>query len=123
MSLQNLEQIRAKHALSFAQSPVDKRGKDGGEAIKKIPPMIAGNGLLAAIAFSLEKRRNEYSRPGYVAIFDAIARHLSSPEIAIVENCKTAQQLIEFLTESNSETLKLATAEALEWLGYARRFV
>jgi len=123
MPLQNLEQIRAKNALAFSLSPVEKRGKDGGEAIKKIPPMIVGNGLLAAIAFSLETRRDDYARPGFAAIFDAIAQHLSSPEIEIVEGCHSAIDLINTLTESNSETLKLATAEALEWLGYARRFV
>lgn len=123
MPLQNLEQIRAKSAIAFALSPGEKRGRDGGEAIKKIPPMIAGNGLLASVAFSLEKRRDDYARPGFVAIFDAIALHLSSPEIEIVKGCSRASELIETLTESNSETLKLATAEALEWLGYARRFV
>ena len=123
MSLQNLEQIRAKNALAFANSPVEKRGKDGGEAIKKVPPMIAGNGIIAAIAFSLEERRNEYSRPGFAAIFDAIAAHLSSSGIDILDNCDSAKDLIETLTQSDSETLKLATAEALEWLGYARRFV
>jgi len=123
MPLQNLEQIRAKNALSFSLNPVNKKGADGGEAIKKIPAMIVGNGLLATIAFSLESRKDGYSRPGFIAIFDAIAQHLSSPEIAIIEDCSQTQDLIEALTESNSETLKLATAEALEWLGYARRFV
>ena len=124
MPLQNLEQIRAKNALAFAQSPVDKRGRDGGEAIKKIPPMIMGNGILAAIAFSIEEKRSgEMQREGFSAIFDAVASHLSSKEIGILEDSDSAQNLIRQLTESDSETLKLATAEALEWLGYARRFV
>jgi hypothetical protein len=35
----------------------------------------------------------------------------------------TANGLIDYLAKADSETLKLATAEALEWLGYARRFV
>lgn len=123
MSLQNLEQIRAANAIAFASSPVEKRGSDGGEAIKKIPPMIMSNGLLAAIAFSIEEKKNGYSRPGYAAILDAIATHLSSPEIGIIPDSHSAADLIGKLTKSDSETLKLATAEALEWLGYARRFV
>jgi CRISPR-associated protein Cmr5 len=123
MPLQNLEQIRAKHALAFANSPAQMRGKDGGEAIKKIPPMIMGNGLLAAIAFAIEERQKGPVRPGFASIFDAIARHLSSAEIDILTNVKDARGMIKALTESDSQILKLATSESLEWLGYARRFV
>ncbi|MFV0337760.1 MAG: type III-B CRISPR module-associated protein Cmr5, partial [Chthoniobacterales bacterium] len=98
--MKNLAQIRAASALAFAfsNSPAEKRGKDGGEAIKKIPPMIAGNGLLAAIAFSIEKKINrqthqlEFQRPGYAAIFDAIAGHLASEEISIIPS-EDAQDL------------------------------
>lgn len=123
MPLQNLEQVRAKSALAFAQSPAEKRGKDGGNIIKKIPPMIMGNGLLAAIAFSVEEGTKGPAQPGFAAIFDAIATHLSSEEVSIIQDSHSAKRLISELTEADSETLKLATAEALEWLGYARRFV
>ena len=123
MSLQNLEQVRAKSAIVFANSSAEKRGKDGGEAIKKIPPMIMGNGMLASIAFAIEERRNGAARPGFAAIFDAIAKHLSSEPIAILSGTTSAKQLIDKLANSDSQTLKLATAEALQWLGYARRFV
>lgn len=85
--------------------------------------MIMGNGLLAAIAFSVEERKNGPTRPGFAAIFGAIATHLSSEEIAIITESHSAKSLISNLTKADSETLKLATAEALEWLGYARRFV
>lgn len=123
MPLQNLEQVRAKSALVFAKSPAEKRGRDGGDAIKKIPAMIMGSGLLATIAFSIEERRSGPARPGFSAIFDAIAGHLSTDEIAIVKSAKTAGQLIDQLVASDSQTLKLATAESLAWLSYARRFV
>lgn len=120
--MKNLAQIRAANALTFANSPAEKRGKDGGDAIKKIPPMIASNGLLAAIAFSVEVKNDKFQRPGYAAIFDAIAKHLGSSDIAIISS-NGAKDLIVRLTESDSQTLKLATAEAMEWLAYARRFV
>ncbi len=123
MSLQNLEQIRAKHSLEFAKSEAPQHGANGGEAMKKIPPMIMANGLLAAIAFGIEERRNGPVRPGFKAAFDAIAIHLSSKEIDITSEVRSAEQLINYLVEADSETLKLATAETLEWLGYARRFV
>ena len=123
MPLQNLEQVRAASAIAFANSPAEKRGKDGGEAIKKVPPMIMGSGLLASIAFAIEERKNGPARPGFAAIFDAIAKHLSSDDIAILAGTASARQLIDKLAGSDSQTLKLATAEALQWLGYARRFV
>lgn len=123
MPLQNLEQVRAQSAIAFAKSPAEKRGKDGGEAIKKIPPMIMSSGLLASIAFAIEERKNGFSRPGFAAIFDAIGKHLSSEPIGILSETNSAKQLIDKLSESDSQTLKLATSEALQWLGYARRFV
>lgn len=127
MPLQNLEQIRAKHALSFANDvaagKVTATGKQGGEAMKKIPAMIMASGLLAAIAFSIEENKSGSSRPGHQAIFDAIARHLASEEIGITPGVSTAGELINHLADSDSQTLKLATSETLEWLGYARRFL
>lgn len=120
--MKNLEQIRAKSALQFAKEVavgnIKASGAEGGEAIKKIPPMIMANGLLATLAFSLESRRE-----GYASVFSAIARHLASEDINITPGTNSAQDLIQHLTDSDSSTLKLATAEALEWLGYARRFV
>jgi CRISPR type III-B/RAMP module-associated protein Cmr5 len=120
--MKNLEQLRANSALKFADEVAKgntvARGAEGGEAIKKIPAMIMANGLLATLAFSLEPRRE-----GYESIFTALARHLASEAIGIVSNVQDARSLIKHLTEANSATLKLATGEALEWLGYARRFV
>ena len=121
--MKNLAQVRAASALKFATSPVGKRGKDGGEAIKKVPPMIAANGLLAALAFSLEARKDGLQRAGYAAIFDAIASHLQSPEILITNATGDATALLNHLVNTDSQVLKLATAEAMEWLSYARRFV
>jgi CRISPR-associated protein Cmr5 len=120
--MKNLAQIRAASALAFALSNVDKGGKEGGEAIKKIPPMIMTNGLLASIAFSIERKQQGLQRPGYSAIFDAISKHLASEDINIL-SCNGAANLLQKLTETDSQTLKLATAEAMEWLAYARRFV
>lgn len=121
--MKNLAQVRAASALAFANSSVEKRGRDGGEAIKKVPPMIAANGLLAALAFSLEEKRDGLQRPGFAAIFDAIADHLQSPEIAITKDTHQAKRLLAHLVNTDSQILKLATAEAMEWLSYARRFV
>lgn len=119
--MQNLSQIRARNALSFATQPgINFRGAEGGEVIKKIPPTIMNYGLLAALAYSFTERE------GWQHTFDAIARHLSTAEIAIVPtNVNDRQLLLEYLTstKATSEVLKRATTETMAWLEYARRFV
>jgi CRISPR/Cas system CMR-associated protein Cmr5 small subunit len=117
--MQNLEQIRARNVLAFAKSGRIS-GKEGGEVIKKIPPLILNHGLLATAAYSFTEKE------GWQKVFDAIAQHLADKDIAIVpESVKDRQSLMDYLTkkETTSETLKLATAEAMAWLQYARRFV
>lgn len=115
----NLEQIRARNAMAFA-SEGRLTGVQGGELIKKVPPLILNHGLLATVAYSYSERE------GWVRVFDAIAAHLADPQIGILpENCTKRNEMMDFLTGSRatSETLKLATTEAMAWLTYARRFV
>ncbi|HHU15978.1 MAG: type III-B CRISPR module-associated protein Cmr5 [Kiritimatiellae bacterium] len=119
--MQNLEQIRARHALKFANEyGAEVTGVQGGEVIKKIPPIIMNHGLLATMAYSFSEKK------GWELVFDAIAQHLSSPAIAIVPaSVNDRSKLIEHLTSeaTDSETLKRATSETMAWLEYARRFV
>lgn len=114
--MQNLEQIRARNALKLG--PVS--GEKGGEVIKKVAPLILNHGLLATAAYSFSEKE------GWQKVFDAIAQHLADPDVAVVRNdCDNREKLMKFLTDpkTTSETLKLATAEAMAWLTYARRFV
>jgi len=118
--MQNLEQIRARNVLKFAQSGAVS-GEMGGEVIKKIPPLILNHGLLATTAYSFENKKGDWQR-----VFDAIACHLADEAIAIVpKTVVNRQTLMEYLTATSttSEALKLATAETMAWLNYARRFV
>jgi hypothetical protein len=117
--MQNLEQIRARNALQFASQGAVS-GDEGGEVIKKVAPLILNHGLLATAAYSFGEKR------GWQQVFDAIAQHLADKNVAIVsDKVKDRRTLMEFLTQAatTSETLKLATAEAMAWLNYARRFV
>lgn len=117
--MQNLEQIRARNALAFARSGAIQ-GAQGGEVIKKISPLILNHGLLATAAYSFTEKE------GWQKTFDAIARHLADPAIAILPVGKNdREKLMDCLTGSDatSELLKLATAETMAWLTYARRFV
>jgi CRISPR/Cas system CMR-associated protein Cmr5 small subunit len=117
--MQNLEQIRAHNVLAFANSG-SVSGDKGGEVIKKIPPLILNHGLLATAAYSFTEKE------GWQKVFDAIAKHLSDKDIAVVPpHVKDRKSLMDFLTakDTTSETLKHATAESMAWLQYARRFV
>ncbi len=120
--MQNLEQIRARNAFQFGKEG-SVSGTDGGEVIKKIPPLIQNHGLLATAAYSFA----DTDKQGWQKVFDAIARHLADPEIAIVprERVKDRRSLLEYLTDKDtpSEVLRLATNETMAWLTYARRFV
>jgi len=118
--MQNLEQVRARNALALAKSGA-VAGNDGGEVIKKIPSLILNHGLLATAAFSFSEGNQAWQK-----VFDAIATHLADQQIAILPgSVRDRQSLMDFLTskETTSETLKLATAEAMAWIQYARRFV
>lgn len=120
--MQNLEQIRARNAIAFANRDGDKiRGSQGGEVIKKLPPHILNHGLLATAAYSFTEKL------GWQLTFDAIAKHLADPDVAIVpaDKVKDRATLLDYLTakETTSEVLKLATNETMGWLQYARRFV
>ncbi|MFH0879968.1 MAG: type III-B CRISPR module-associated protein Cmr5 [Lentisphaerota bacterium] len=132
--MKNLEQIRARNALAFASSNDPVVNSSGGEVVKKLPALIMGHGLLAAGAFAYQKQHDDRRKGrnnGFYLCFNAIARHLSDPEIHIVRiSGKPSQQftledLLEYLTnaQSHSGLLKSATSEALAWLSYARRFV
>lgn len=119
--MQNLEQIRARHVLEFANKNGGVAGQEGGEVIKKIPPLVMNNGLLATMAYSFSEKKVAWK-----LVFDAVAVHLASPEIAIVDkSVKDRQGLMAFLVgeTTTSETLKRATSETMAWLDYARRFV
>ena len=118
--MKNLEQIRAANALAFANADLDVGGKEGGNVLKKVPALIMGNGLLAAGAFAFAQKEN-----GWNNCFNHIAIHLAHPDIAILPNsAKDLDAMMLYLTgrDADSQTLKLATDEALAWLGYARRF-
>jgi CRISPR/Cas system CMR-associated protein Cmr5 small subunit len=120
--MKNLDQIRAKNALR-CQTDAGREvvGKDDGGVVKKLPPLILNHGLLATMAFAYGDNNK-----GWRVLFDHIARHLADADVAIVPKDKTSHTaLMEFLTgdTATSETLKLATAETMAWLSYARRFI
>lgn len=109
--MDNLDQIRAQNALA-AKSQVQKKH------VTKLPALIVNNGLLAAAAFCDDKGAELRTA------FDKVAEHLADPRIRRLTTAKTAAKLVEELSAQGvtSDRLRLATAEALAYLTYLKRF-
>ena len=114
-TFQNYAQLRAKHAWAAAQDTVFK-GKEGGEAVKKVPAMIIENGLLGAMAFAIEKGE------GYLKTFEALRNHLVDLGNSSTKATKTVGDWFDRLASSDAETLRLTTSECMAYLAYLRRF-
>ncbi len=118
--MQNLDQIRAQLALVKA----DATSK---QATSKLPAMIMANGLLAATAFATEsKDGNTPKRREMDAAMNAVAEHLAKPVhgLSILANKTSAKEMLAALSSNTSTSLDLqrATAEALSFLSYLKRF-
>ena len=110
--MQNLDQLRAAHAIREATA-TDKA------SVSKLPAMILTNGLLGALAFATEEGKKP--REKMKAAADSLASHLSKliPEIGAVTN---GQSLATKLAGGDALTLQRATTEALAYLSYLKRF-
>lgn len=111
--MQNLEQIRAAHALEPAKS-LDR------SAVNKLPAMILANGLLAAAAFCDADGGGE-SRKDMKLALNATAMHLANRGL-IAPGTNTAKGIIQDLSGRDSHHLQRATSEALAFIAYLKRF-
>lgn len=114
--IENLDLVRAKHAYTAATTGPFS-GKNDGEVVKKLPPMIRENGLLGALAFALEGK--DKTR-GYRDALDTICLHLNV--LNKVKSSNAEALLNELIEESNSLKLRDVTTEAMLYLNYLRRF-
>jgi len=113
--MQNLEQKRAAHALSKADTIKAGQGEGDPNAVcKKVPTLIINNGLLATAAFAQD------GKDGIKSVIAAIENHLQL--IGIMPQSK---DLLSWLSspEADSALLRRVTAESLAYLNYLRRFV
>jgi len=111
--MQNLEQIRAAAALKPAEG-LDR------SAVNKLPALIIANGLLATAAFCQAEGGGENRRDMKRAL-DATAAHLARQD-RVGASVKTTEDLIKDLAGRDSHHLQQATAEALAFLAYLKRF-
>jgi len=120
--MRTLSQIRATNALKASRIQGMGLGQRGGDALSGFPMLIKTDGLLAAGAFAVELKLNRESKqPGALLIMTAIATHLAEVGIA---TARTAEDLVrELATAKDASQLRRATAEALAYLNYLKRFV
>lgn len=113
--MQNLEQIRAKQALSDGEG-LDKT------AVSKLPALVLNNGLLATTAFCLSGGGD--NRAGMKTTMERVARHLIQRGLVTVSATggDVLKGFIEGLAQGSSVRLQHATAEAMAYLGYLKRF-
>ena len=127
--MKTLAQIRAKNALDHKTTVQQALSQSGqGDALSGFPMLIKTDGLLAALAFAVERKHNQQDQlvpkhQAHLVIAVVVASHLSSDRVGICD-AQNADDLVEELAhaEDNSQ-LRRATAEALAFLNYLKRFV
>ena len=108
----NIEQVRARNALSEAAKNARKTANEG-DNLSGYPSLIINNGLIATSAFSIDKG-NQHQR-----IAEALAYHLNERKVLVANG---AVGLRDALCNGNASTLQRATREALQFLSYLKRF-
>jgi CRISPR/Cas system CMR-associated protein Cmr5 small subunit len=130
--VKTLAQIRAANALHHRQLVQTALSQPGqGDALSGFPMLIKIDGLLAALAFATEQKRNQQGQlvPKHAADFAiafAIAAHLrhnQGDERIAITNAQNPDTLVAELSGGEAARLRRATAEALAFLNYLKRFV
>lgn len=147
--MKNLNQIRAHNALQHKDRIASSQG--GGDAISGFPTLVVADGLLAALAFACEEKevrqqevpdanhpeaylyrqvgQNHEVRylkrkhPGEYTVARAITEHLNTAENRITQAEDPDALIAELAGHRNDALLRRATAEALAFLNYLKRFV
>ena len=109
-NLTNIDQIRAASAL---RNNAVKKEEGEGDNLSGFPSLIINNGLIAAIAFAIDKG-NQHMR-----IATALAEHLN--EQGVIKATSSAT-LRDALCNCPASTLQRATRESLSFLSYLKRF-
>jgi|YelNatPaOPRAMG01_1025707.scaffolds.fasta_scaffold196233_2 CRISPR-associated protein Cmr5 len=115
-----LDQIRSANAL---QAVTDGNqtfiGKNRGDIVKKLPQLIMTNGLLQVLAFA----KKEGDTSGYGKAMMAVATHLADPRVRVLTSRPdNLEDLAKIISNADARILRLATAEALAYLNYLKRY-
>ena len=122
--MKNLDQIRAANALLHKDRIANSQG--GGDAISGFPMLILTDGLLASLAFACEwknQQQGQRKHEGEFTVAQAIAEHLHTTHNRITLAQNADDLLAELARQDTDILLRRATAEALSFLNYLKRFV
>ncbi|MCF6277236.1 MAG: type III-B CRISPR module-associated protein Cmr5 [Anaerolineales bacterium] len=113
----NIDQVRAKNALSPKGNAARKQAGEG-DALSGFPSLIINNGLIATVAYAIDKG-GQHER-----IVDALCYHLAHlpAENLMGDYPENAKGLRDCLCSGDSSLLKRCTHESLEFLAYLKRF-
>jgi CRISPR type III-B/RAMP module-associated protein Cmr5 len=120
-----LDQIRV--AISLRAKGKIAGGKIDGDKIKGFPSMIQNNGLLGALAYSVEKKKTEIKNQAEYDMSTYIVKYITelkanSYSVTGTEDIENPEALIKFLTECKPEEFRRINAEVMAFLNYFRRF-
>ena len=119
----NMEQIRAARALTDAQEIVSKRGTDG-DQLSGYHSLIITNGLLATMAYSIDKKKeNELIAEKLMGHLAALQRQKLFPEPALSGRLKDDLLTISSSHKVTPLILAMMTDECMAYLNYLKRFV
>jgi CRISPR/Cas system CMR-associated protein Cmr5 small subunit len=122
--VKTLAQIRAANALKWKDHKFG--GQKGGEVVSGFPMLIKADGLLTASAFAVEwkdKEKGQRKHKGEFDVVKAVAQHLSGAGVAIVKAAEPDTLVKELADAQDASQLRRATAEAIAFLNYLKRFV
>lgn len=123
--MKTLAQRRAAIALKWKDKNFG--GKNEGNVVSGFPTLIRVDGLLPAIAYAIERKQDKETKklvlknPGEFQIVSALVEHLSNENI--LKQSKLPDDMVKELSVGDASQLRRATAEALAFLNYLKRFV
>ncbi|MBC6403479.1 MAG: type III-B CRISPR module-associated protein Cmr5 [Hyphomonadaceae bacterium] len=117
MTMQTLDQRRAKHAWAAVQKAKSESVQDYKREAKRLPLRIQTAGLGHAVAFANAKKKANERVAGDVAtwVLEALNRDDRTSR-------EKSRQLMEQITKNDADWLRRATQEALAYLMWLSRF-
>lgn len=121
---QTIEQQRAFQAWGSVEELEQKKDIQGkyGSIVRGLPAMIQVNGLAGTLGFVLAKTGKEDTKD-YKEEYDLIYRHLASRINAYFRLADDDFKLMKWIRESNMDQYRRATAEAIEYANWLKRYV
>ncbi len=124
--MKTLAQRRATVALLWKDKSFG--GKKEGNVVSRFPMLVRTDGLLSSLAYAVEKKEDRQTgqlvpkNPGEFQIASALVEHLSQERI--LKQSKTPDDMVsELAIAADASQLRYATAEALAFLNFLKRFV